>query len=785
MGFSILLSLGVLILVLVFVAQSVKLRERVTNLEWQIFPLNKLANRIKELEDKIAALKLPEEVSKKKEEPAPVTPVTTPGPAAALKPEPIVEPAVQENAPAESARKPVYEFEPPKSRTREEWESFIGGKLLNRIGALALIIGIGLFLKLAFENNWISETVRVLIGAAAGFLCLGFAYRTNKKGFQTFAQGLVGAGISILYLSVYASFNYYSLVPQWVAFILMSLVTILSLAIGLYYNSLAVGMLGWAGGFLTPIMLSTGIVNEIGLFTYIALLNVGLLAVVFAKKEWQIIEPLTLAGTWIMFFSWCFRYYHEPDLIVTVFFISVFWALFFGLDGARLRLTGIVNNAVHHVVAAFNLVLFYSTLYVLVNKEHHSWMGVLTLLLACIYIGTFFWLRRSGISTDVVKIRYALSTIALAVIATSIQFEDFTTVLLWSIEVALLVWCGVHWKQRFVYFAATALFAITALKFLYTNGAFEYEPIDQFAILFNLRCLTLAVMALAFGASAWFMKSAGQEGEGLSSIFHTAWCMALFILCTVETNDFFRLKIEQQPVEMFEHLNYLRPLVLALVWCALSLPLVWISLREKLLPVLISGLSILTLSTCFIVVRGLEFQPIADFQLIFNIRTGAILLALGAMFVHQWSLKSYRDAIPWLVKISDFVRIGIVVLILVLLTGETIDYFEKQIVTTQATGDELWRLNNLRQLSLSGIWLLYSVALMAFGFWRSLRSFRIIAFVLFGFTILKIFIYDLSYLETLYRIFSFIGLGVILITVSFVYQKYKDIIFGTSKEKAV
>ena len=68
---------------------------------------------------------------------------------------------------------------------------------------------------------------------------------------------------------------------------------------------------------------------------------------------------------------------------------------------------------------------------------------------------------------------------------------------------------------------------------------------------------------------------------------------------------------------------------------------------------------------------------------------------------------------------------------------------------------------------------------MVIGFWRSVRTIRILAFVLFGITILKIFIYDLSYLETLYRIVSFVGLGIILMTVSFIYQRYKYIILGS------
>ena len=126
------------------------------------------------------------------------------------------------------------------SRTREEWEALIGGKLLNRIGALALIIGIGFFLKYAFEHDWISETVRVLIGFAVGAgLLFGGAY-SHKKGLQVFAQGIIGAGIAILYLSVYASFNFYHLVPRTVAFVMMAIVTALTFLQALKYNSLAV-----------------------------------------------------------------------------------------------------------------------------------------------------------------------------------------------------------------------------------------------------------------------------------------------------------------------------------------------------------------------------------------------------------------------------------------------------------------------------------------------------------------------------------------------------------------
>jgi uncharacterized membrane protein len=768
---------GSIILVVLIIVRSILLRDRIRNLERQIVYLKSVAERVAQIEIEMEKLQSLEkrtgqdESGASKSTGAFTIPVSVPSKqlvSESLKTKPI---------------QPPRKIETSKSRTREEWESFVGGKLLNRIGALALILGLGFFMKYAFDNNWISETVRVLIGAAAGFLCIAFAYRTNRKGFQIFAQGLVGSGIAILYLSVFASFNYYALLPQWIAFILMACVTAFSLFLGIYFNSLAIGVLGWAGGFLTPLMLSTGSSNEIGLFTYIALLNVGLLAIVFTKKDWHILEPLTFAGTWLIYFIWYFEFYHESDFMVTIFFISLFWFLFFGLDIVRLKVLHTPGNSLQHSVAILNSALYYIMLYGLVNKNYHSWMGGVTIILGGIYFTVFYILKHSNFVDEHTSMRYTLSSIVLAIVATSIQFEDFTTILFWSLEAVLLLWCGVHWKKQFIYRTATGLFIIAVWKFITTDGALVYNPLEQFTFIFNQRCLTLFVFLITFGASSWFMRNNNSD-ENLSFFFHTAWCATLFVLVTIEMNDLFRWKMTIQSWNDLEQLRFLRIVTLAGVWALLSLPIVWYGLLKKIVPVHIPGLIILALSTLFISVRGLSFEPLAKFQLLLNVRTATLLFVLTALFIHQWMIASREKTFPWLYLVRGGIQIGIVILTLILFTGETIDYFQYLILTTQAQGLELWHLNNLKQLSLSTVWLFFSAALMAIGFWRSLRSLRIIAFVLFGFTILKIFIYDLSYLETLYRIFSFIGLGLILIAVSYAYQRYKNIIFGTTENEA-
>ena len=318
---------------------------------------------------------------------------------------------------------PVQQVQQPekKSRTREEWEAFVGGKLLNRIGSLALILGVGFFLKYAFDNNWLSETVRVLTGAAAGIGCLFGAHQTHKKGFAIFAQGLVAAGISILYLSVYASFNYYHLIPQIPAFILMSFLTCLTLAIALQYNAFAVGILGWIGGFLTPIMLSTGVPNEVGFFTYLALLNVGLLGIVLYKPEWQLLEILSFIATWLYYLSWYFAYYTTDAFAVTTFFVVLFWLLFYGTEVSRLQLSLPANPRITQWLGAMNAIAFSSALYALVNEKYTRASGIVLALCGIIYLGTQVYEYRKRNLTDVSSQRLLLTSVVLFFVAIGVQ----------------------------------------------------------------------------------------------------------------------------------------------------------------------------------------------------------------------------------------------------------------------------------------------------------------------------------------------------------------------------
>ncbi len=680
-----------------------------------------------------------------------------------------------------STPRPVIPIPPPSpSRTREEWEALIGGKLLNRIGALALIIGIGFFLKYAFDRNWITDTMRVCIGGAAGFLLLFGAALSHKKGFAVFSQGLVGAGIATLYLSVYATFSFYHLVSQPLAFLLMAAVTVIGFTQAFRYDSFAVALLGWLGGFLTPLLLSTGTANEAGLFSYLGLLDAGLILVVIRKDSWLALEPLALGATLLTYVAWYFSWYSSADLHPTVFFVTLFWLLFLAPDLYRMVREVPDVSGVRRIISCANAVLWYLALYTAVNPTQHEWMGAATFLMGLVYLGCTLLLLMRNPGRAALTGHYAVITIALFVTALAVQCEGFVTVAWWSVLAALLMAIWRRWSFAFIRGSAIIVFVLALLKLIGTAGSLAAEPagfalrLDERAVAYI--CLTLA---LALSAALSAGKRAGRTRVG--DMFQYGWILVLAVFLTIETNDYFRALLSGSQEDQAEYLSFARFLSLSLLWLIGALLFVRSGISGGTAPMVYSGAGLFALAALVGGARGLVFSPIGLFSPVFNIRAGTLLMLIGGGWtIAAWMKKKGSNIAraDWMGSAAGIVT---VVLVLILFSGEARDFFEQRIDAAGATvgaDDEQWRLENLKQLTLSGVWLMCSIGYMIAGIWQRRRAIRIISIVLFSVTIVKIFLYDLSSLELLYRIFSFLGLGLVLLAISFLYQRYRSVIFA-------
>jgi len=165
-------------------------------------------------------------------------------------------------------------------------ESRIGSHWLNRIGIAALLIGVSYFLKFAFDNNWIGATGRVTIGLLAGIAMVVWSERFRGRGYKAFSYSLKAVGIGTLYLSLWAAFQVYSLVPSSIAFVMMLAVTGATAAMALAQDAQILAAFALTGGFSTPLLLSTGQNRELALFAYVAILDLATLALV-TLKPWR------------------------------------------------------------------------------------------------------------------------------------------------------------------------------------------------------------------------------------------------------------------------------------------------------------------------------------------------------------------------------------------------------------------------------------------------------------------------------------------------------------------
>lgn len=189
---------------------------------------------------------------------------------------------------------PVPQF--AASAPESDLESRIGSHWLNRIGISAVLIGVSYFLKFAFDNNWIGPTGRVSIGLLAGIAVVVWSESFRARGYKVFSYSLKAVGVGVLYLSLWAAFQMYGLVPSGVAFLAMVIVTGSTATLAVKQDAEILAAIALTGGFATPLLLSTGQNREIQLFSYVALLSAASVALV-AFKPWRRLLVLSYAGT--------------------------------------------------------------------------------------------------------------------------------------------------------------------------------------------------------------------------------------------------------------------------------------------------------------------------------------------------------------------------------------------------------------------------------------------------------------------------------------------------------
>lgn len=413
-------------------------------------------------------------------------------------------------------------------------ESVVGGQWLNRLGIFAVLVGISYFLKLAFENDWIGPETRILIGLLGGIGLLLWSERFRRHAFTVFAYSLKAIGLGTLYLSLWASSQFYHLVPPWLTFAGMVAVTLTSATLALAQNSevLAAGAL--VGAFLTPVLVSTKENQEVALLSYLLLLDAGAFWIV-GMKRWTRLLPAAFVGTCLLSAGWANAYYNESELATTLVFATLFFLLFAmaplvdRLDATSSERQRTMQGGL--IIA--DAIAFLWILFRMLYGDHRDLLAWLLFAAAAFYFGLRRLLQHQNRSSVALNSLLLGLVVAFITVGIPVANEGRWITLGWATEAAIVLWIAQQTKMRLLLLGGGMVLALAVLQ-LISEGTSERTPL--FNTRFGLYLLTIAVAALLAWVSLQLNGKESRTWAGGAVI--VANVLAL-VAISLEIRDYF------------------------------------------------------------------------------------------------------------------------------------------------------------------------------------------------------------------------------------------------------
>ncbi len=324
---------------------------------------------------------------------------------------------------------------------------FKGGNPLARIGIVILFFGATFLAKYAAENRLFPIELR-FIGLALGAFALLIVGWRLKDRRPMYAQLLQGGGIAGLYLTVFAASRLFHLIPLGLALPLLIVIAVTSAILAVAQNALSLAVIGTAGGFLAPIMVSTGSGNHVALFTYYAILNLGVFTVAWFRT-WRVLNVLGFLFTFTITGLWRASGYHTQDLFSADAFLILFFLMYVGVSILNCvrqpaNLKGYVSGSL-----VFGLPVVAFTLHASMVSRIEYALAWSALILGVFYFALAFTLWRTRRENFRLLVEaFAAIGVIFGSLAIPLAFDTRTTAAMWAVEGAGLVWLGLRQDRK-------------------------------------------------------------------------------------------------------------------------------------------------------------------------------------------------------------------------------------------------------------------------------------------------------------------------------------------------
>lgn len=675
--------------------------------------------------------------------------------------------------------KPKSAPKPSFMERNPDLEKFIGENLLSKIGIVIFVIGMGFLVKLGIDSNVITEGMRVAIGVLIGGAMVGLAHYMRKT-FSNFSSILVGGALSVLYFTIALAFHDYQLIPQAAAFVIMIFITVFGVILSIAYDRKELAILAMLGGFGTPFFISTGSGNFSVLLTYVLILDIGMLSLVYFKK-WNIINYLAYGFTYLLFFGvFTTKFVGNEDVtrLPLFLFLTAYYLIFF--------LMNIIYNVKNDKKFKFGeiaMLISNSSIYfglglaLMHGFKGGLYSGIFVALIALFNFGfTFNLYKRKGIDKNLLFLLIGLVLTFVSLIA-PIQLKGNYITLFWAVEAVFLLWL---YKKSTIELMKVASFIVSVLMLIslvidWSNLYDGYYGDPIMAVFLNKAFMTsLTAIASLVGLNYFMNETEVVTIKGIELVWKKLYVKtALIILVYLG----FLLELNYQFIQ-HDFLNTFIVILLGIYNFAFVLGLIALARFKqsellKNVTIVLSGLAIVSYVLIYqyhITVARTTYLLGSESDSGYFYHYGlfvlfVLLLVHICRWIHQkFTFKSQQGTVSlWIIA-------GIVLCVGSLEAGHLSMIYQQP---TYAASNAAYAVAVKSVYPI--VWAITALILMVVGMKFRLKPLRLSSLVLFSITILKLFFYDLQGNST-GKIVSFILLGVILLVISFLYQKLKFII---------
>lgn len=710
-------------------------------------------------------------------------------------------------------QKPYIPIAPKKSfwenfkEKNPDLEKFIGENLISKLGILILVLGISYFVKYAIDKNWINEPARVGIGVLSGALVMGIAHKLRQQ-YAAFSSVFVAGAIAVFYFTIGIAFHEYHLFNQTIAFIIMVAITAFSVLISYSYNRIELAVLSLIGGFAVPFMISTGSGNYVVLFTYIIILNIGILALAYHKK-WNLVNALAFIFTITLYGGWLVTEINlpKPHYLGALLFGFAFYFIFILINILNNMRTKSVFSKMQLALLAANTFLFYGAGMAILSAYHPELKGLFTIIIAFLnLIYAWFLYKKFGLDKTAVYLLIGL-TLTFVTLAIPIQFNGHYITLFWAAEAVLLMWLSQKSKIVSYRFGSIIVHFLMLIS-LIMDWQKIYGGDAILSIIISPIFITGIFAITSLFAVYYLIRNETKSFKLLGFTFnpsnYSKYCYAVGIVISYFVG-IIEVGYQSDSYVKNVHSATTLPIVYHLLFCAV-LTYFLIKSKTKFGSTLATIIAIANIVLFVFVFSHFAFSENEDY-----INTGiqqrtafylhyislAITIYFGIQLYKMYSEKTLstffnKKIFLWIatffviyIASTEVMLHGLVLTDSQISTQEIAKYIKDNNVLNSETAyvrqDLAYnKIEALRETitktSFPVLWGILAFAFLIFGIKKPSKTIRIIALSLLGLTIVKLFLYDISNVSETGKIIAFILLGVLILIISFVYQKIKVLV---------